>query len=183
MRQQHQQMRKITPQYQDYQNDSEPMTEGGVEWAEFEIENIVNNEERAVIVHAAAGIVRPENGYKEENDKKKKKKSVARLTMYILYSKDVEMFYRLTMTQVTHQKCIFSSEESFREKACNATLYSRIKLIKHKAFHLNLSIATSQSREIKKKATLRLLIEHCDNIAGLALKSVLKDHHLEASVS
>ncbi|XP_058797715.1 unconventional myosin-XV [Phymastichus coffea] len=74
MRQQHQ-MRKITPQYQEYQNDAEPMTEGSVEWAEFEIENIVNNDERAVIVHAAAGVIRPENGYKEENDKRKKKKS------------------------------------------------------------------------------------------------------------
>lgn len=52
------------------------MTEGGVEWEEFEIENIVNNEERTVVVHAAAGVIRHENGYKEDNDKKKKKKSV-----------------------------------------------------------------------------------------------------------
>ncbi|XP_016845570.1 unconventional myosin-XV isoform X2 [Nasonia vitripennis] len=74
MRQQHQ-MRKITPQYQEYQQgDNEPMTEGGVEWEEFEIENIVNNEERTVVVHAAATVVRHENGYKEDGDKKKKKK-------------------------------------------------------------------------------------------------------------
>lgn len=70
-------MRKITPQYQEYQQgDNEPMTEGGVEWEEFEIENIVNNEERTVVVHAAATVVRHENGYKEDGDKKKKKKSV-----------------------------------------------------------------------------------------------------------
>ena len=78
MRQQ-QQMRKITPQYQEYQQgDTEPMTEGGVEWEEFEIENIVNNDERTVVVHAERTVVtRHENGYREETgDKKKKKKSV-----------------------------------------------------------------------------------------------------------
>ncbi|KAJ8681733.1 hypothetical protein QAD02_017525 [Eretmocerus hayati] len=75
MRQQ-QQLRKITPQYQDYpHNDSEPMTEGGVEWEEFEIENIVDNDERTVVLHAAATVVRHENGYKDDSDKKKKKKS------------------------------------------------------------------------------------------------------------
>ncbi|XP_023288541.1 unconventional myosin-XV [Orussus abietinus] len=61
LRQQHH-LRKITPHYQEYQEGDQ---EGGVEWEEFEIENIV--EERTV-----AG-VRHENGYKEEGEKKKKK--------------------------------------------------------------------------------------------------------------
>lgn len=77
MRQQHQ-MRKITPQYQqEYQhNGNDSMNDGGVKWEEFEIENIVNNDERTIVVHAAAHIVRHENGYKEDGDKKKKKKYV-----------------------------------------------------------------------------------------------------------
>lgn len=72
MRQQ-QQQRKITPHYQEYQ-DGEPMTEGGVEWEEFEIENISSNEERTIVVHSSTAVIkRHENGYKEETDKKKKK--------------------------------------------------------------------------------------------------------------
>jgi myosin-15 len=76
MRQQHQ-LRKITPQYQEYQHgDNEQMTEGGVEWEEFEIENIANSDDRTMVVHSSTSAVRNENGYKEESDKKKKKKSV-----------------------------------------------------------------------------------------------------------
>ena len=68
MRQQ-QQQRKITPHYQEYdQGDGEHATEGGVEWEEFEIENIVSNEDRSA--HPSA---KHENGYKEEGEKKKKK--------------------------------------------------------------------------------------------------------------
>lgn len=71
MRQQ-QQQRKITPQYQEYdQGEGEPTTEGGVEWEEFEIENIVTNEDRS-IVHPV-NTTKHENGYKEEGEKKKKK--------------------------------------------------------------------------------------------------------------
>ncbi|XP_076390888.1 unconventional myosin 10A isoform X2 [Megachile rotundata] len=70
MRQQHQQ-RKITPQYQEYnQGDGEHSTEGAVEWEEFEIENIVGVEEK--ITHAPVPS-KHENGYKEEGEKKKKK--------------------------------------------------------------------------------------------------------------
>lgn len=79
MRQQ-QQQRKITPQYQEYnQGDGEPSTEGGVEWEEFEIENIVESNEKTVVNHAPAPVVKhAENGYKEDGEKKKKKsKSVA----------------------------------------------------------------------------------------------------------
>lgn len=66
MRQQ-QQQRKITPQYQEYdQGDGDHVTEGGVEWEEFEIENIVSNEDRSANA-------KHENGYKEEGEKKKKK--------------------------------------------------------------------------------------------------------------
>lgn len=66
MRQQ-QQQRKLTPQYQEYdQGEGEATTEGGVEWEEFEIENIVSNEDRHPIG-------KHENGYKEEGEKKKKK--------------------------------------------------------------------------------------------------------------
>nr|XP_050849060.1 unconventional myosin-XV isoform X2 [Vespula vulgaris] len=75
MRQQ-QQQRKITPHYQEFQqNDVEPVAEGGtVEWEEFEIENIAGNEERTMVVHASTGAVnRHENGHKEEGEKKKKK--------------------------------------------------------------------------------------------------------------
>lgn len=73
MRQQHQQ-RKITPQYQEYnQVEGEPNTEGGVEWEEFEIENIVGSEERTVMTHASAPPTKHENGYKEEGEKRKKK--------------------------------------------------------------------------------------------------------------
>lgn len=92
MRQQHQNMRKITPQYQqEYQpNDNDPLTEGGVEWEEFEIENIVNNEERTVVMHAAASVLRHENGYKEDSDKKKKKKSVFNSKMIL---KEVAMLF------------------------------------------------------------------------------------------
>ncbi|XP_076680726.1 unconventional myosin 10A isoform X1 [Andrena cerasifolii] len=73
MRQQ-QQQRKITPQYQEYnQGDGEPSTEGGVEWEEFEIVNIVGNEERAAVNHASASTAKHENGYKEEGEKRKKK--------------------------------------------------------------------------------------------------------------
>lgn len=69
MRQQHQQ-RKITPQYQEYdQGEGEAVTEGGVEWEEFEIENIVTND----VVHPPANTAKHENGYKEESEKKKKK--------------------------------------------------------------------------------------------------------------
>ncbi|XP_043471659.1 unconventional myosin-XV [Leptopilina heterotoma] len=72
MRQHHQQ-RKITPHYQEYQ-DGESMTEGGVEWEEFEIENISSNEERTIVVHSSTAVIkRHENGYKEDSDKKKKK--------------------------------------------------------------------------------------------------------------
>lgn len=71
MRQQ-QQQRKITPHYQEYdQGEGEPITEGGVEWEEFEIENIVSNEDRSTIAHPQAA--KHENGYKEEGEKKKKK--------------------------------------------------------------------------------------------------------------
>ena len=50
------------------------MTEGGVEWEEFEIANIASNEERTIVVHASGAVItRHENGYKEDNDKKKKK--------------------------------------------------------------------------------------------------------------
>ncbi|XP_076621991.1 unconventional myosin 10A isoform X1 [Colletes latitarsis] len=76
MRQQHQQ-RKITPQYQEYnQGDGEPSTEGAVEWEEFEIENIVGNEER-VIMTTSVSTSKHENGYKEEGEKKKKKSKSA----------------------------------------------------------------------------------------------------------
>lgn len=68
MRQQ-QQQRKITPQYQEYDQDTEPATEGGVEWEEFEIENIVTND----VAHPPASMIKHENGYKEEGEKKKKK--------------------------------------------------------------------------------------------------------------
>lgn len=74
MRQQ-QQQRKITPQYQEYnQGEGEPSTEGGVEWEEFEIENIVEtNEKQAAVGHAPPPVAKHENGYKEEGEKKKKK--------------------------------------------------------------------------------------------------------------
>lgn len=72
MRQQ-QQQRKLTPHYQEYdQAENEPTTEGGVEWEEFEIENIISNEDRSVIMPSAA-TSKHENGYKEEGEKKKKK--------------------------------------------------------------------------------------------------------------
>lgn len=72
MRQQHQ-LRKITPQYQDYsQVDGE--VPSGVEWEEFEIENIVKGDEKTVIVQSSTAVIRHhENGYKEDGDKKKKK--------------------------------------------------------------------------------------------------------------
>ncbi|XP_018402219.1 PREDICTED: unconventional myosin-XV [Cyphomyrmex costatus] len=74
MRQQHQQ-RKLTPQYQEYdQGEGEATTEGGVEWEEFEIENIVN-EDRSTIAQTTAA--KHENGYKEEGEKKKKKSKSA----------------------------------------------------------------------------------------------------------
>ncbi|XP_012225060.2 unconventional myosin-XV isoform X1 [Linepithema humile] len=66
MRQQ-QQQRKITPHYQEYDHgEGEPTTEGGVEWEEFEIENIVSNE-------SAHPTATKHEGYKEEGEKKKKK--------------------------------------------------------------------------------------------------------------
>lgn len=72
MRQQ-QQQRKITPQYQEYdQDEGEGTTEGGVEWEEFEIENIVSNEDRSMNAHPTT-TAKHENGYKEEGEKKKKK--------------------------------------------------------------------------------------------------------------
>ncbi|XP_071649931.1 unconventional myosin-XV-like [Temnothorax longispinosus] len=75
MRQQ-QQQRKITPQYQEYdQGNGEAATEGGVEWEEFEIENIVSNEDRSA--HPSATAAKHENGYKEEGEKKKKKSKSA----------------------------------------------------------------------------------------------------------
>ncbi|XP_018350693.1 PREDICTED: unconventional myosin-XV isoform X2 [Trachymyrmex septentrionalis] len=71
MRQQ-QQQRKLTPHYQEYdQGEGEATTEGGVEWEEFEIENIVSNEDRSAIAQTIAA--KHENGYKEEGEKKKKK--------------------------------------------------------------------------------------------------------------
>ncbi|XP_024893243.1 unconventional myosin-XV isoform X1 [Temnothorax curvispinosus] len=77
MRQQ-QQQRKITPQYQEYdQGNGEAATEGGVEWEEFEIENIVSNEDRSMIAHPSATAAKHENGYKEEGEKKKKKSKSA----------------------------------------------------------------------------------------------------------
>lgn len=73
MRQQ-QQQRKLTPQYQEYdQGEGEPTTEGGVEWEEFEIENIVSNEDRSIVTHQPTTVAKHENGYKEEGEKKKKK--------------------------------------------------------------------------------------------------------------
>lgn len=73
MRQQ-QQQRKITPQYQEYdQGEGEHVTEGGVEWEEFEIENIVSNEDRSMAAHPSVTTGKHENGYKEEGEKKKKK--------------------------------------------------------------------------------------------------------------
>ncbi|KAG5317858.1 MYO15 protein, partial [Pseudoatta argentina] len=75
MRQQ-QQQRKLTPQYQEYdQGEGETTTEGGVEWEEFEIENIVSNEDRSAITQTTAA--KYENGYKEEGEKKKKKSKSA----------------------------------------------------------------------------------------------------------
>ncbi|XP_018045562.1 PREDICTED: unconventional myosin-XV isoform X2 [Atta colombica] len=75
MRQQ-QQQRKLTPQYQEYdQGEGEATTEGGVEWEEFEIENIVSNEDRSAIAQTTAA--KHENGYKEEGEKKKKKSKSA----------------------------------------------------------------------------------------------------------
>lgn len=71
MRQQ-QQQRKITPHYQEYdQGEGETATEGGVEWEEFEIENI-SNEDRSV-AHPSSTAAKHENGYKEDGEKKKKK--------------------------------------------------------------------------------------------------------------
>lgn len=73
MRQQ-QQLRKITPHYQEYDHgEGEPTAEGGVEWEEFEIENIVSNEDRSIVAHSPANVAKHENGYKEEGEKKKKK--------------------------------------------------------------------------------------------------------------
>ncbi|EFN63513.1 Myosin-XV [Camponotus floridanus] len=77
MRQQ-QQQRKITPQYQEYdQGEGEHVTEGGVEWEEFEIENIVSNEDRSMAAHPPVTTAKHENGYKEEGEKKKKKSKSA----------------------------------------------------------------------------------------------------------
>ncbi|XP_076764901.1 unconventional myosin-XV-like [Xylocopa sonorina] len=71
---QQQQQRKITPQYQEYnQGEGEPSTEGGVEWEEFEIENIVGTEDSTAVTLAPAPVTKHENGYKEEGEKKKKK--------------------------------------------------------------------------------------------------------------
>jgi len=76
--QQHQQ-RKITPQYQEYeQAEGEATMEGGVEWEEFEIENIVSSEDRSVVASTPAkhenGYKEGENGHKEGEKKKKKSK-------------------------------------------------------------------------------------------------------------
>ncbi|XP_039312298.1 unconventional myosin-XV [Solenopsis invicta] len=77
MRQQ-QQQRKLTPQYQEYdQGEGEATTEGGVEWEEFEIENIVSNEDRSINAHPSTTAAKHENGYKEEGEKKKKKSKSA----------------------------------------------------------------------------------------------------------
>lgn len=85
MRQQHQQ-RKITPQYQEYnQGDAELSTEGGVEWEEFEIENIIGNEEKAVVTHAPPPASKHENGYKEEGEKKKKKSKYNSFPNYTIF--------------------------------------------------------------------------------------------------
>lgn len=70
-----QQQRKITPHYQEYdQGEGEPVTEGGVEWEEFEIENIVSNEDlRSAHPSGVKHETKHENGYKEEGEKRKKK--------------------------------------------------------------------------------------------------------------
>lgn len=74
---QHQNQRKITPQYQEYNgNNGNASNEGGsVEWEEFEIINGVNAES-PIENHS---VIQPnittkhENGYKEEGEKRKKK--------------------------------------------------------------------------------------------------------------
>ncbi|XP_048509561.1 uncharacterized protein LOC105693576 isoform X2 [Athalia rosae] len=71
MRQQHQQ-RKITPQYQEYQDEGDASPEGGVEWEEFEIEN-TTAEERGSGNQNASSPSRHEDGHKDEGDRKKKK--------------------------------------------------------------------------------------------------------------
>ncbi|XP_046586212.1 unconventional myosin-XV isoform X1 [Neodiprion lecontei] len=73
MRQQHQQ-RKITPQYQEYQVEGENSAEGGVEWEEFEIENVNGSEERSSNNrNATTSPSRHEDGHKDDGERKKKK--------------------------------------------------------------------------------------------------------------
>lgn len=79
MRQQHQQ-RKITPQYQEYQIEGETSAEGGVEWEEFEIENITGSEERTLASHnTTTSPSRHEDGHKDDGDRKKKKSKLVKL--------------------------------------------------------------------------------------------------------
>lgn len=71
---QHQQQRKITPQYQEYNNTNGNVNgEGSVDWEEFEIENVIaetKTENHTVI--STSAVTKHEN-HKEEGDKKKKK--------------------------------------------------------------------------------------------------------------
>ena len=62
---QHQQQRKITPQYQEYNQGDGQNGEGSVDWEEFEIENNASEE-----THNSS---KNENGFKEDGDKKKRK--------------------------------------------------------------------------------------------------------------
>ncbi|KAK0170257.1 hypothetical protein PV328_010838 [Microctonus aethiopoides] len=74
---QHQNQRKITPQYQEYNgNNGNASNEGGsVEWEEFEIINGVNAESPIENHSIIQPTITPkhENGYKEEGEKRKKK--------------------------------------------------------------------------------------------------------------
>ncbi|XP_023316209.1 unconventional myosin-XV isoform X2 [Trichogramma pretiosum] len=73
--QQQQQQQKMNSQkHYEFGQGNDPLADGGVEWEEFEIENIVNDD-GTVMVHAAATVVRHENGLIDDSDKKKKKRS------------------------------------------------------------------------------------------------------------
>lgn len=68
---QHQQQRKITPQYQEYNQSNDPLNnEACLDWEEFEIENGAH-EDRRDEVHAS----KHENGTSKDDGDKKKKKS------------------------------------------------------------------------------------------------------------
>ncbi|XP_043281933.1 unconventional myosin-XV isoform X2 [Venturia canescens] len=68
---QHQQQRKITPQYQEYNQSNDPLNnEGCLDWEEFEIEN-GGHEDRRDEIHAT----KHENGLSKDDGDKKKKKS------------------------------------------------------------------------------------------------------------